>query len=387
MKKISYFLFSALLLIFASCDGDSAPGDAAGSSGDSGIFGGGNGGNNDPSAGLITAGEWNDLENWNFWINLGQNEDFQGLTDQWEIYNSNRFDVEVTATQGSPVNNVLIELLDQGVVKWTSRTDNFGKAVVWFDPYSSTTLTDFSNLELRVNNNIQTTPVIPYNSGVNNVSISTSTPVDDRIELSFIVDATGSMSDELEFLKTDLIDIMSQIEQSRPNSEIRLSTVFYRDQGDDYVTRELSFTQDVNAVNTFINQQFAGGGGDYPEAVHSGMDVAINNFQWSSNASTRIVFILLDAPPHEDPQVIDEIHSLTATAALKGIKIIPVTASGIDKSTEFLTRSLAQLTNGTYTFITNDSGIGNDHIEPTVGDYEVEFLNDLIVRLIEKYSM
>ncbi|MEM8907449.1 MAG: hypothetical protein AAGD05_06350, partial [Bacteroidota bacterium] len=31
------------------------------------------------------------------------------------------------------------------------------------------------------------------------------------------------------------------------------------------------------------------------------------------------------------------------------------------------------------------SGIGNDHLEPTVGDYEVELLNDLLVRLIGEY--
>ena len=39
---------------------------------------------------------------------------------------------------------------------------------------------------------------------------------------------------------------------------------------------------------------------------------------------------------------------------------------------------------GNYVFITNHSGIGNDHLEPTVGDYEVEFLNDLMVRLINE---
>ena len=49
-------------------------------------------------------------------------------------------------------------------------------------------------------------------------------------------------------------------------------------------------------------------------------------------------------------------------------------------------RFMAISTNGTYVFITSDSGIGNPHLEPTVGEYEVEFLNDLLVRLINKYS-
>jgi hypothetical protein len=71
--------------------------------------------------------------------------------------------------------------------------------------------------------------------------------------------------------------------------------------------------------------------------------------------------------------------------AKKGIKIIPVAASGVDKNTEFMLRFFAIATSGTYVFLTNDSGIGGDHIQASVGEYEVEQLNDLIVRLIDKY--
>jgi hypothetical protein len=43
-------------------------------------------------------------------------------------------------------------------------------------------------------------------------------------------------------------------------------------------------------------------------------------------------------------------------------------------------------TNSTYVFITNHSGIGENHIEASVGKYQVEFLNNLMVRLINKYA-
>jgi len=49
-------------------------------------------------------------------------------------------------------------------------------------------------------------------------------------------------------------------------------------------------------------------------------------------------------------------------------------------------RFISIATNGTYVFITNDSGIGNSHLSPTVGKYDVEYLNNLMVRLIKKYS-
>ena len=49
-------------------------------------------------------------------------------------------------------------------------------------------------------------------------------------------------------------------------------------------------------------------------------------------------------------------------------------------------RNFSIATNGTYVFITNDSSVGNEHLEPSVGEYEVEYLKDLMVRLIKKYS-
>ncbi len=73
-------------------------------------------------------------------------------------------------------------------------------------------------------------------------------------------------------------------------------------------------------------------------------------------------------------------------AAEKGIKVIPISASGIEKDTEFLMRFFAISTNGTYTFLTDDSGIGDSHLKPTTGKYDVEYLNELMLRLILKYT-
>ncbi|PRP97625.1 hypothetical protein ENSA5_33180 [Enhygromyxa salina] len=62
--------------------------------------------------------------------------------------------------------------------------------------------------------------------------------------------------------------------------------------------------------------------------------------------------------------------------------MIPVGASGIDKSTEFLMRNIDIATGSTYTFLTSHSGIGGPHLEPSIGEYDVELFNDLMVRLI-----
>ena len=98
------------------------------------------------------------------------------------------------------------------------------------------------------------------------------------------------------------------------------------------------------------------------------------------------MFLVLDAPPHDDEQIKQQVREEIRLAAEKGIRIIPVAASGIDKSTEFLLRSFSLATDGTYIFITDDSGVGDPHLKPTVGEYQVEKLNDLLVRLIFQYT-
>ena len=163
--------------------------------------------------------------------------------------------------------------------------------------------------------------------------------------------------------------------------------LFYRDKGDEYVTRFSDFSFDFTTTTNFISQQKADGGGDYPEAVHTALEVGMQSLSWDRNARTKLAFLLLDAPAHQDQEgVIASLQKSVKLYAEKGIKIIPIAASGVDKNTEFMLRFFAVSTGGTYVFITNDSRIGNDHIAATVGEYQVELLNSLIIRLINKYT-
>jgi Mg-chelatase subunit ChlD len=202
----------------------------------------------------------------------------------------------------------------------------------------------------------------------------------------FVVDATGSMGDEINYLKSELEDIVGRVQSSDNQEVIRLGMTFYRDHGDEYLVRNFDFKTDIKQIQADLNQQSAGGGGDFEEAVDEALDNAINQQQWSTTATTRLLFLILDAPPHHDLQRIKTMQKNIEAAAEKGIKIIPVVASGIDKNTEFLMRMTAQATNGTYVFLTDDSGVGNSHLKPTIGSYQVEYLNNLILRLIKKYS-
>ena len=206
-----------------------------------------------------------------------------------------------------------------------------------------------------------------------------------EVYVQFIVDATGSMGDEISYLKTELYDVLQRAETQLAGVTLKTGAIFYRDTEDDYLTKPFAFTANTNNLISFISSQEAGGGGDFPEAVEEACAVSLQQ-NWNINARAKIAFLILDAPPHQTPDIVKKMNAAVKMYAQKGIKIIPIAASGIDKETEFLLRFMAIATNGTYTFLTDDSGVGDSHLIPSVGKYEVEHLNNQIVRLIVKYS-
>jgi hypothetical protein len=383
-KHLKLGIFVCLLFIF-SCSEDDSLGSSTGEASTTDEIGEG-GTNPDAQAGLITAGEWNDLEHWDFWNELLSFSDYSQMPAYWKFNTENRISVIVEGNSGPKINST-VKLFNSDALIWEAKTDNHGRAELWINLFDNTPVLDISTYDITVDNELIAHDLIHYDEGINFINLNdTSTEELRRVELSFVVDATGSMSDELDFLKADLQDIIQTVENEDSKIDVWTSSVFYRDEGDDYVVKHSPFTAELSQTIEYIGQQNANGGGDYPEAVHSALDVAINDLQWSSKARTRIVFLLLDAPPHYAPEIISHIQNNLRLSAGKGIKIIPIVASGIDKNTEFLMRYMAISTNGTYVFITDDSGIGNDHLEPSVGPYEVELLNALLLRLIKKYS-
>lgn len=382
MKYIKHILLIiGVLGLMIACSDDfdeaGAPVTDARAFGDPGSPGSssGNGGNSNPDqSGVITAGEWSDLQEWDFWKSLINKQDFSTDLDTWDISLLKRYTLKVTDKVGKPLFDQKVEIKENGITMWTSKTNNNGIAELW--------RTEVGESVLVVNDELSIPNPKLFEDEINELQITLTGVQLEKAEISFVVDATGSMGDELDFLKVELEDIINRVKQSHSN--ISTSSVFYRDEGDAYVTRVSEFTTDIKSTVNFIKAQSADGGGDFPEAVHSALDKSINELQWTQGIKSKIIFLLLDAPPHNTSEVSQEYFELVSRASAKGIKIIPIVASGIDKPTEFLMRHTAILTNGTYVFITDDSGIGNDHLEPSIGEYEVEFLNDLLVRLVNE---
>lgn len=381
MKKLYFLLFIAALLLSACSRPDDGMHDdysmhsKESKDGQGGI---------QPQGGLVTAGEWNDLDNWAFYQKTLMKEPFKGFPDDWQMYTNHRIAVAITA-KNKPAANATVTLFRNDTPIWTTKTDNLGRAELWVGAFQKEKELNPTLLRLKVNEQWVSTATISETQ-VNRIALDETLPSPTNlVQIAFMVDATGSMGDELEFLKMDLKKVINEVQKTNTQLKISTATVFYRDEGDEYVVKHSPFTEDINQTTEFISQQRADGGGDFPEAVDKAL-VQLNQLQWQPEARTRIAFLVLDAPPHNKPAVINSIQYSVKTAAASGIKLIPVVASGIDKTTEFLMRFIAMYTNGTYVFITDHSGIGNKHLEPSVGEYQVEKLSDLMVRLIKKYS-
>lgn len=381
MKKLYFLSFIAALLLSACARPDDGMHDdysmhsKESKDGQGGI---------QPQGGLVTAGEWNDLDNWAFYQKTLMKEPFKGFPDDWQMYTNHRIAVAITA-KNKPAANATVTLFRNDTPIWTAKTDNLGRAELWVGAFQKEKELNTALLRLKVNEQWVSTAAISETQ-VNRIALDETLPSPTNlVQIAFMVDATGSMGDELEFLKMDLKKVINEVQKTNTQLKISTATVFYRDEGDEYVVKHSPFTEDINQTTEFISQQRADGGGDFPEAVDKAL-VQLNQLQWQPEARTRIAFLVLDAPPHNKPAVISSIQYSVKTAAASGIKLIPVVASGIDKTTEFLMRFIAMYTNGTYVFITDHSGIGNKHLEPSVGEYQVEKLSDLMVRLIKKYS-
>ena len=341
---------------------------------------------NHVSAGLLTAGEVNDFAKWELWKRMMDNgqwtmDNGQTAKNDWGIWPNERFTVQVKNKDGHPIAGYPVNLTDaQGNTLFQTITDNTGKAELWNQLTAN-------NQKLTANDlQIQAGDYAAEAQAWQTVIVDEPCGGSDAADVLFVFDATGSMGDELRYLQAEMKDVIARATQATGGLAIRTGAVVYRDHSDEYVTRISRLTSDIAVTQTFIDKQSAGGGGDYPEAVPEALMAALNSAGWDYNARARIAFLVLDAPCHQDSATLALLHEQVLNAAAMGVRIVPVVCSGLSKSGEFLMRSVALATNGTSFFLTDDSGIGHEHLKPTTDSMTVEHLNDMLVRTIVEFS-
>jgi hypothetical protein len=130
------------------------------------------------------------------------------------------------------------------------------------------------------------------------VVFQTGVPAGEPVDLVFVVDATGSMRDDIDAVIADMHSIIAELTATNPDR--RIGIVVYRDVGDDFISKTiLMLNEDEATIVDAIGTIDVDGGGDIREHVYAGIDTALSDQPWRPAASQYIV-LMGDAPPHDD---------------------------------------------------------------------------------------
>ncbi len=201
------------------------------------------------------------------------------------------------------------------------------------------------------------------------------------LDLAFLIDVTGSMEDELRYVNAEVVDIVARVRREAPEVSVRVGAVFYRDRTDSVPLQRIAFTRDVQGFAAAMQTVRASGGGDYPEDLDAGLHAAMRGLRWSDGNAARVLVVIADAPPQRYSTQYGYRQAM-AEASARGIRLLPVAASGSNREVEFLFRAMGSFTSTPYVYLTDDSGVGNPHLEADTDRVAVEYFNDLLTRLM-----
>ncbi|MEZ4510306.1 MAG: vWA domain-containing protein [Chloroflexota bacterium] len=215
-----------------------------------------------------------------------------------------------------------------------------------------------------------------------------SQPAAAQLDILLLIDATSSMADEIDELKSNIRAIASQM-PNQPN--VQWSLVAYRDRGEPLAEQLFPFSDNLNTFAAALDGVEAEGGGDYAEDVQGALALALEQFvAQNGRQAVKLIFLVADAPPHLDYTDQPSYADLLPQAAALGVKIYPLASSGLDAQGEYIFRQWAQWTNGRFLFLTNNptntDSAGNPTISVTSNGtpYTVANLDTLILNLIRQ---
>ena len=325
----------------------------------------------------ISAGEVDDNQRWAEYMKY--REEYDGPPVH-SLDVSERYIITVIDAEGHPVPNATVRASTGKVDLFEGRAYANGQTI--FFPRISAQHEDTEQLTVHVEKDdaSQSTQFARNGDSDWTVTLDSITDFSPNVplDLLFLLDATGSMADEIDQIKSTLLSISSRISELPSEPDLRFGMVAYRDRGDDFVTRTYHFEPDVEKFLDSIREVRADGGGDGPESVNEALHVAISEPQWRSSA-IRLVFLIADAPPHLDYEQDYDYAEEMVEANRRGIKVFPIASSGLDAQGEYIFRQVAVHTMGRFLFILY--GGSTPH---KVGQYSVENLDDLVVMLVEE---
>ena len=209
------------------------------------------------------------------------------------------------------------------------------------------------------------------------------------LDLLFILDTTGSMGEEIARLKSTIDIINANLATVTPRPAIRYGMVLYRDKDDDYCTKTVPFTSDLEQFRQALQPVQAEGGGDTPEDLQAALQVAVKEMNWNPDG-IRLAFIITDAAPHLDYGQDYTYVQAAKDAKQQAIKIFSVGTGGLDIAGEYVLRQIAQFTYGKYIFLTygehgeSHGGHPGSVSHHTGANFQTDKLESIIIRFAKQ---
>ncbi len=204
-----------------------------------------------------------------------------------------------------------------------------------------------------------------------------------KIQLVFCLDVTASMQGLIATAKQKIWSIASSLLQTNPKPELQIGMVFYRDRGDDFITRRIDFTSDIDSVYIKLMEVLAQGGGDAPESVNEALYNAVNDFQWYDDTSVyKAVFLVGDCPPHMD-YADDVKYPVSCGLAVKKGIYINTLKMGNCAGAESAWRETARITGGDYIPVDQDA---NGYVIASPYDDEIALLQNQVDNTVVYYG-
>ena len=190
---------------------------------------------------------------------------------------------------------------------------------------------------------------------INPVDLNNESPT---LEMVFVLDTTGSMGGLLEGAKQRIWGIVNEVMQSPSHPAVKIGLVAYRDRGDRYVTQVLPITEDLDKVYTTLMEYEASGGGDAPEDVRRALADGVQKAGWSRSTSrlAQVLFLVGDAPPHNDYQDEEDVLATAGNAMEQGIVVNTIQCGNVSE-TKQVWESIAERGQGQYFAIPQTGGV------------------------------
>ena len=120
----------------------------------------------------------------------------------------------------------------------------------------------------------------------------------DEFDIVYLIDATGSMSGEINAAKEQVVNIYNELQSKFENINFNCGAIFYRDKIDSPSDENTLFplTDDMENLKSQIETVNATGGGDEAEDWVEAYRLATNNIGWREG--TKLIIHIADAGAH-----------------------------------------------------------------------------------------